>query len=117
LKSLIKYQLALFVTLIIACSQWFIPLTRVDHVIKLTTEEQVKSPVTNPTYDGIVYFQEERENEEDRFSRKLTELPDYTLFFNISRWELTQCPTVVSIVGHDILPTASAQFAFRVLRL
>jgi hypothetical protein len=119
LKSLIKYQyqFVLFVTLILGYSQLFVPLSNANAFNKPVTSEHYKTQVSNAAYGSIVYFEEERADEDDKFSKKVADISSYCTLLSNSIWQLAKCINIISIGSKSLPFTHSVHLSYRVLRL
>jgi hypothetical protein len=116
LKSLVKYQLVLLITLVVGYSQLFAPLSRIYSTGPLTDSEELKAESNGISCGDVLYFEEDRDSDE-RLSRKQFELSDYFAFYHSAAWEFATNPIIAfSSKCFDISP-ASGHTVFFALRL
>jgi hypothetical protein len=117
LKTPIKYQIVLLFTLIAGYCQLVVSLTRYDTIANPASSEQVKPQVGSLLKSDILYFEEKGAGEDNRLSKRQTELTDYISLFNSSAWGFPANPLLASIAGKTICYPASAEHVYRALRL
>ncbi|MEJ1240974.1 hypothetical protein WBG78_22700 [Chryseolinea sp. T2] len=119
MKSLTKYryQFVLLVTLVVGYSQLFFPITNACAIEAPDSVDHYKSQSAIAGCTNPFYLEEGRTDEDDRFARKMVELPGYSLSFLYSVLEITARPSIQIAVYNTQLHSNELHFAARVLRL
>ena len=117
MKSLIKYQLVLLITLVVGYSQLFIPVSGFNAIGQPSTSEELKSRIDILCCSEIFYFEEDRDGEDEKLCRKPFEHSDYFTFPDHATWQYATSPAFATISKSILIYPASGHAVFLALRL